>query len=74
MTDTVGSFRDTPRDERFWAELRVVEFCKQRLETAEDSMVKKQEFVGRVSGRPGEISTERKIATHGNVGLAGCRC
>ena len=61
-------------DERFWAEPRVVEFCKQHLGTAEDSLVKKQEFVGRVSGRQAEISNERKIATHGNVGLASCRC
>jgi predicted alpha/beta-fold hydrolase len=35
-------------DERFWAERRVVEFCKKQLETAGDSPMKTQEIV---SGR-----------------------
>jgi len=61
-------------DERFWAELRVVEFCKQRLEMAEDSKVHKQEFVRMTFGRPGETSLGRRAATQGNTDFAGCRC
>jgi predicted alpha/beta-fold hydrolase len=61
-------------DERFWAEPRVVEFCKQHLETAEDSMEEKQEFFERAFGRTAEVSFGRRVATPGNVGSAAFPC
>jgi hypothetical protein len=61
-------------DERFWAEPRVVEFCKQHLETAEDSMEEKQGFFERAFGRPAEVSFGRRVATPGNVGSAAFPC
>jgi hypothetical protein len=52
----------------------VVEFCKQHLETAEDSMEEKQEFFERAFGRTGEVSFGRRVATPGNVGSAAFPC
>lgn len=61
-------------DERFWAELRVVEFCKRRLEMAEDSKMHEQEYVRVTFGRAGETSLGRRAATQANTDFAGCRC
>ncbi len=61
-------------DERFWAERRVVEFCKQHLGTTEDSEVQKQDFVHTTFGWPGELLLGRRAVTQANADFANFRC
>ncbi len=61
-------------DERFWVELRVVEFCKRHSGTAKDSEVQKQDFVHTSFGRPGEILFGRRAVMQAHADFAGSRC
>lgn len=61
-------------DERFWAEARVVKFCKQHSGAAEDWREKKRKFVGTALGRSVDISIGSRVAPHSNVGLEGLQC